>query len=157
MAITWQRQKVKECWITAFAMVTGKTVEDLHVEFTELAGMTYHEAKAKVGTLIWWNTVNIMHKRYNLCGEPGGTFAKAVLDTPTMDGLRTKRYLTRTLLHGKGLLGIHLIGKWAHAVAFEDGMILDPEIEGRMTLATFKRVYRLNRPYTWRIDRVVAN
>jgi len=47
------------------------------------------------------------------------------------------------------------VGKFAHAVAFEDGFILDPEVEGRMTLATFRGLYRLaTRHYTWRIDRV---
>jgi hypothetical protein len=135
-------------------MVTGKPLAELHTEFIELAGMTFHDAKAHENHLIWWDACATMQKRYHLAGQAGSTFVNHLLDTPTMDGHQTKKYLTKTLLYGKGILGIHVIGKFAHAVAFEDGMILDPEIEGTMTLETFKRVHRLNRPYTWRIDRV---
>lgn len=153
MGITWTGQKKQECWITALAMVTGKTLDVLHAEFTELAGKTYHEAKAEQVTELWWNTVRILHNRYNLCGA-GGTFGATVLDTPVMDGAKRKN-LTPKMLNGKGILGFHVVGKFAHAVAFEDGFILDPEIEGRMTLATFRKIYRLaTRHYTWRIDRV---
>lgn len=153
MGITWTGQKEQECWITAMAMVTGKTLDALHAEFTELAGKTYHEAKAEQTTLLWWNTVNIMHKRYHLWGV-GGTFGATVLETPVMDGTKRKN-LTTKMLNGKGILGVHIVGKFAHAVAFEDGFILDPEVEGRMTLATFRGLYRLaTRHYTWRIDRV---
>jgi hypothetical protein len=155
MTIMWQRQEPKECWITALAMVTGKTLTELHDEFTTLAGLPYHEAKAQTGTLLWWETVNTMHKRYHLQGQEGSNFGTTVIETPILEGTQT-RYLTKGLLHGKGILGVHFLKKYAHAVAFEDGEILDPEIEGRLNFKEWKRHYGLNtRRYTWRIDRAV--
>lgn len=155
MTITWQRQAPQECWITALAMVTGKTLAELHDEFTTLAGLPYHEAKEQTLTLIWWQTVNLMLKRYRLQAQEGATFGTTVIETPVLEGAQTK-YLTKGLLHGKGILGFHVLKKYAHAVAFEDGEILDPELDGRITFAAWKRHYRLNtQRYTWRIDRAV--
>lgn len=155
MKIIWQRQKEKECWITSLSMITGKTLEELHAQFTEIAGMTYHEAKMLKESLLWWNTVNAMHRCYNLEGLEGSVFGNTVIDTPIPEGDTNKRYLVPGLLTGKGILCVHIIGKYAHAVAFENGEILDPEIEGRMYLKEWKRYYRLNvRKFTWRIDRM---
>lgn len=154
MPITWQRQHPHECWITALSMVTGKTLTELHEEFRNLAGLPYHEAKNEPIPYRWWNTVNTMQQRHRLLAQRGSALAAWAIDTPTLGSAPTK-YLTASLLYGKGILAIQYLKRTAHAVAFENGYILDPQIEGRTDFKDWKRHYRLRtRTYTWRIDRV---
>lgn len=147
----WQRQEKDECWITSLAMVTGKTVRELHAEFTIIAGLPFHEAR-EFNPVKWFETVNIMHKRHNLIGHPGCQLATDYIDTPPGSAKRVN--LTKSLLCGTGILVIDFCNGYAHAVAFENGMILDPNIEGAMILKFWKLHHRLNaRRFKWRIDR----
>jgi hypothetical protein len=152
MAITWQRQKPNECWITALAMVTGKPLAELHAEFTEIAGKTFAEIWG-TDALMFFATVRTMHERYQLTVAPGGTLKNTILDPPPGGTKRVN--LTTKQLHGKGILIVDFLTGMAHAVAFEDGMILDPEIEGWMMLKPWKQYHHLDQNrFTWRIDRV---
>jgi len=156
MMIQPLKQRKNECWVTSLAMVTGKAVDELLKEFETLAGMEYHAsiaARRPDGTqdFTWFQTANTMMKQYGFQGQPGSTFATGLFDTPFL-GLKRVN-LTESLLHGKGILGVALGKRTAHAVAFEDGKIYEPNCgTGGLPFKEWKKLYRV-RVYRWRIDR----
>ena len=152
----WQRQDINECWITSLAMVLGKSVRELRHEFETLAGniAPYYDLPIRY-PMLWWSIAGAMSSRYNFIGDPGSTTSNFAFPVPI--GAQSTR-LTSNRLKGRGILSVILSKKWAHAVAFHDGMIYDPtpmesqSIDSQvMSLHDWRKRYP--RIKTWRIDR----
>ena len=150
MGITLQRQATDECFITAIAMVIGKPVAEVRAEFETMAGgLSYANIRGKRPAM-WWIIAGRLLTAYGLSGEAGSTLRVAAFSTPPAGPRRVN--LTASMLNGKGMLCVNYTKKYAHAVAFEDGMIFDPVKETPLPFKAWKSCVHSFK--SWRIDRI---
>ena len=150
-----QRQGYQECWITSLAMVTGQTLDTVRAEFEQTAntGPLRIPYRGIIETMKdrWFVTSVLMMDKYKLRASYGSKLNTISMGSPTSTG---RVNLTAKQLHGKGLLCVCFGKHNAHAVAFEDGMIYDPEMTTPVSLITWRKIKRQIK--SWRIDRMGA-
>lgn len=166
-AIQWQAQQQDECWITALSSLSGIPLSTLLERFlsyrsTHLKPLSYDELLRTKGPA-WYIYANKLLLEVTEISESVYSGPCAWIHTlPGAQDLTKQRRLTSALLHGKGLLTVYLPNA-AHAVAFENGLIVDSACSNctyaglAQAFAEWKqhKYTSKNRHFTgWRIDRI---
>lgn len=146
------RQGDNECYLASLAMLTDHSVEDVRRVAEQSLGMCYH--------LLW----SISYSEQAVCFVRMMKHLAAVFDItleyqkhpipsyqPTQG--TEPRDLCKSDLRGKGVLSYWLVpGTPGHSVAFEDGVIFNPDFPIPLAYNEWRR----DNPYIcdWRIERL---
>jgi hypothetical protein len=141
MVMKLQRQQTfYDCFLATIAMLANKLLSEVAQKANELSDGTFTSLVYCKDATKFWICCSELANFYNL---PNVTKTCLTLTAyPTVTSLKdcdkVQPFATDIDLSGKGYIGVHWKNA-GHAMAFEDGMIFDPNADEPMTLVQWKK------------------
>ena len=137
--ILQRQQSSYDCFLVTIAMLTNKLLSEVVQKADELSGDTFASLVPCNDATKFWICCSKVANFYNLPNL--ANTCRILINYPTMqilkDCSKVQPFTLDIDLSGKGQIGIY----WkcaGHSMAFENGMIFDPNADKPMTLVQWK-------------------
>ena len=140
--IKHQKQDYNECQLATFAMLTDKTIEEVRILALRIVNKrTWHEFTACVPNQKYWSLIKL------ICDRLGMPYFMPYSTIPSSNKSPN--------LSGKGQITIKWTIDTAHAMAFEDGLVYDPNSDGPVTWEEWLAI--VPKRYGLTIEKIMVN